>query len=58
MQRTISLCQIYDAYGKILKKIGKMQKRKKGHKSPQGGWGMDSKEPIQNYFLSPLVTIS
>ena len=35
-----------------------MQKRKKGRESPQGGWGMGSKEPIRNYFLLPAVTIS
>ena len=34
-----------------------MQKRKKERESPQGGWGMGSKEPIQNYFLLPVVTI-
>ena len=27
-----------------------MQKNKKGRESPQGGWRMGSKEPIQNYF--------
>ena len=25
-------------------------KKKDKRKSPQGGWGMGSKEPIQNYF--------
>ena len=34
-------------------------KNKKWHrrKSPQGGWGMGSKEPIQKLFLLPAVTI-
>ena len=27
-------------------------------KSPQRGWGMGLKEPIQNYFLLPAVKIS
>ena len=35
-----------------------MQKKKKGRESPQGGWGMGSKEPIQNYFLLQAVKIS
>ena len=25
-------------------------KKRHGRKYPQGGWGMGSKEPIQNYF--------
>ena len=29
-----------------------------GRKSPQGGWGMGSKEPIQKIFLLPVITIS
>ena len=29
-----------------------------GRKSPQGGWGMGLKEPIQKLFLLPVVTIS
>ena len=29
-----------------------------GRKSPKGGWGMGSKEPIQKLFLLPAVTIS
>ena len=34
--------------------------QQKGHrrKSPQGGWGMGSKEPIQKLFLLTAVTIS
>ena len=40
------------------KKIGKIQKRKKGRESPQGGWGMGLKEPIRNIFLLLEVTIS
>ena len=35
-----------------------MQKRKKGCESPQGGWGMGSKEPIRRNFLLSAVTIS
>ena len=35
-----------------------MQKTEKRHESPQGGWGMGSKEPIQKLFLLPAVTIS
>ena len=33
-------------------------KKWQGRKSPQGGWGMGSKEPIQKIFLLPAVTIS
>ena len=34
-----------------LKKMNKKAKNKRhGRKSLQGGWGMGSKEPIQNYF--------
>ena len=35
------------------------EKKKKGHrhKSPQGGWGMGSKEPIQNYFINSSYNI-
>ena len=36
------------------------KKQQKGHrrKSPQGGWGMGSKEPIQKIILLTAVTIS
>ena len=35
-----------------------MQKTEKGCESPQGGWGMGSKEPIQRIFLLSVVKIS
>ena len=36
------------------------EKKKQGHgrKSPQGGWGMGLKEPIQKIFLLTAVKIS
>ena len=41
-----------------LKKMNEKAKKGHGRKSPQGGWGMGSKEPIQKLFLLPVVTIS
>ena len=35
-----------------------MRKQKKRRESPQGGWGMGSKEPIWRNFLLSAVTIS
>ena len=41
----------------VLKEMSK--KQQKGHrcKSPQGGWGMGSKEPIQKIILLTTLTI-
>ena len=33
------------------------KEKKKGHESPQGRWGMGSKEPIRKYFLLSEVKI-
>ena len=40
------------------KKMNEKQKKRHGRKSPQGGWGMGSKEPIQKLFLLKVITIS
>ena len=40
-----------------LRKMNKKAKKGHGRKSPQGGWGMGSKEPIQKIFLLTAVTI-
>ena len=44
------LCYIKKRWTKI--------KKWHGLKSPQGGWGMGSKDPIKKLFLLPAVTIS
>ena len=41
-----------------LRKMNEKAKKGHGRKSPQGGWGMGSKEPIQKLFLLKVVTIS
>ena len=40
------------------KEMRKKQQKEHRRKSPQGGWGMGSKEPIQKLFLLIVVTIS
>ena len=42
----------------VWKEMSKKQQKGHRHKSPQGGWGMGSKEPIQKIFLLTAVTIS
>ena len=39
-------------------KIRQCKKRQKMRESPQGGWGMGSKEPFQRIFLLYAATIS
>ena len=39
-------------------KIRQCKKRQKRRKSPQWGWGIGSKEPIQRKILLSAVTIS
>ena len=41
-----------------LKEMNEKAKKRHGRKSPQGGWGMGSKEPIQKLFLLTVITIS
>ena len=41
-----------------LRKMNEKEKKGHGRKSPQGGWGMGSKEPIQKIFLLTAVEIS
>ena len=42
----------------FLKGMNKKQQKRHRRKSPQGGWGMGSKVPIQKLFLLTAVTIS
>ena len=35
----------------VWNEMSKKQQKEHRHKSPQGGWGMGSKEPIQELFL-------
>ena len=42
----------------VLKGMNQKQEKRHRCKSPQGGWGMGSKEPIQKLFLLKVVTIS
>ena len=41
-----------------LKNMSEKAKKRHGRKSPQGGWGMGSKEPIQKIILLTTVKIS
>ena len=55
------LCQSILPYRLMLLYITKYERNQNkghGHKSPRGGWGMGSKEPIQKLFLLTVVTIS
>ena len=40
------------------KEVRQCEKRQKRHESPEGGWGMGLKDPIQRNVLLSAVTIS
>ena len=42
----------------VLKEMSKKQQKGHRRKSPHGGWGMGSKEPIQRIILLTAVPIS